>query len=80
MSASLSAERRRRMLITALGADIAAAMGLATSHLGIVATLSTMAYPPFMTARLASTMDSLLEGRFGWNIVTSAEDLAPPRQ
>ena len=26
MSASLSAERRRRMLITALGADIAAAM------------------------------------------------------
>ncbi|WDZ85071.1 NtaA/DmoA family FMN-dependent monooxygenase [Micromonospora cathayae] len=55
---------------------LAAAMGLATSHLGIVATLSTMAYPPFMTARLASTMDSLLEGRFGWNIVTSAEDLA----
>ncbi len=55
---------------------LAAAMGLATSHLGIVATLSTMAYPPFMTARLASTMDSMLGGRFGWNIVTSAEDLA----
>ncbi|CAL9321943.1 NtaA/DmoA family FMN-dependent monooxygenase [Streptomyces sp. SudanB182_2057] len=55
---------------------LAAAMGLATSHLGIVATLSTLAYPPFMTARLASTMDSMLGGRFGWNIVTSAEDLA----
>lgn len=55
---------------------LAVAMGLATSRLGIVATLSTMAYPPFMTARLSSTMDSLLGGRFGWNIVTSAEDLA----
>ncbi|MEV5380916.1 NtaA/DmoA family FMN-dependent monooxygenase [Streptomyces nondiastaticus] len=55
---------------------LAVAMGLATSHLGIVATLSTLAYPPFMTARLASTMDSMLGGRFGWNIVTSAETLA----
>lgn len=55
---------------------LAVAMGLATSHLGIVATLSTLAYPPFMTARLSSTMDSMLGGRFGWNIVTSAEDLA----
>ncbi|MTD54427.1 NtaA/DmoA family FMN-dependent monooxygenase [Amycolatopsis pithecellobii] len=55
---------------------LAAAMGKATTELGIVATLSTMAYPPFMTARLSSTMDSLLRGRFGWNIVTSAEDLA----
>ena len=68
---------------------LATAMGVATSQLGIVATLSTLAYPPFMTARLASTMDSLLGGRFGWNIVTSAEDLAaqnfgldrlPPRE
>lgn len=55
---------------------LAVAMGLATSHLGIVTTLSTLAYPPFMTARLASTMDSMLGGRYGWNIVTSAEDLA----
>ncbi|WP_367134338.1 MULTISPECIES: NtaA/DmoA family FMN-dependent monooxygenase [Streptomyces] len=55
---------------------LAVAMGLATSHLGIVTTLSTLAYPPFMTARLSSTMDSMLGGRFGWNIVTSAETLA----
>jgi FMN-dependent oxidoreductase (nitrilotriacetate monooxygenase family) len=55
---------------------LAAAMGKATKELGIVTTLSTMAYPPFMTARLSSTMDSMLRGRFGWNIVTSAEDLA----
>ncbi|WP_344598873.1 LLM class flavin-dependent oxidoreductase [Streptomyces violaceusniger] len=57
---------------------LAVAMGLATSHLGIVATLSTMAYPPFMTARLASTTDSMLGGRFGWDIVTSAEQPGSP--
>ncbi len=61
----------------------------ATSRLGIVATMSTMAYPPFLLARLCSTVDSLAGGRFGWNIVTSAEDAAaqnfgmdalPPRE
>ncbi|WP_428031853.1 NtaA/DmoA family FMN-dependent monooxygenase [Ancylobacter sp.] len=56
-------------------APLAVAMGMATSHLGVVATLSTMAYPPFMLARLCSTIDSLTKGRFGWNVVTSAEDL-----
>jgi FMN-dependent oxidoreductase (nitrilotriacetate monooxygenase family) len=57
-------------------APLAVAMGMATTHLGVVATLSTLAYPPFLLARLCSTIDSLLGGRFGWNIVTSAEDLA----
>ncbi len=51
-------------------------MGMATPRLGVVATMSTMSYPPFMLARLSSTIDSLTRGRFGWNIVTSAEDLA----
>ena len=68
---------------------LAVAMGMATSRLGVVATMSTLAYPPFLLARLSSTIDSLTKGRFGWNIVTSAEDLAaqnfglsqlPPRQ
>ncbi len=57
-------------------APLATAMGMATSRLGVVATLSTLAYPPFLLARLSSTIDSLTRGRFGWNIVTSAEDLA----
>jgi FMN-dependent oxidoreductase (nitrilotriacetate monooxygenase family) len=70
-------------------APLAVAMGMATTRLGIVATLSTLAYPPFLLARLCSTIDSLTGGRFGWNIVTSAEDLAaqnfgldrlPPRE
>jgi FMN-dependent oxidoreductase (nitrilotriacetate monooxygenase family) len=57
-------------------APLAVAMGMATSRLGVVATMSTLAYPPFLMARLSSTIDSLTKGRFGWNIVTSAEDLA----
>lgn len=68
---------------------LAALIGGATSRLGVVATMSTMAYPPFLLARLCSTVDSLSGGRFGWNIVTSAEDAAaqnfglpelPPRE
>jgi FMN-dependent oxidoreductase (nitrilotriacetate monooxygenase family) len=68
---------------------LAAIIGAATTRLGVVATMSTMAYPPFLLARLASTMDSLSGGRFGWNIVTSGEDAAaqnfgmdelPPRE
>ena len=51
--------------------------------------MSTMAYPPFLLARLASTIDHIAGGRFGWNIVTSGEDSAaqnfgldelPPRE
>jgi FMN-dependent oxidoreductase (nitrilotriacetate monooxygenase family) len=70
-------------------APLAALIGANTSHLGVVATMSTLAYPPFMLARLCSTLDSICGGRFGWNIVTSGEDLAaqnfgldklPPRQ
>jgi long-chain alkane monooxygenase len=57
-------------------APLAALIGANTSHLGVVATLSTLAYPPFMLARLCSTLDSICRGRFGWNIVTSGEDLA----
>ncbi|WP_428535477.1 NtaA/DmoA family FMN-dependent monooxygenase [Rhodopila sp.] len=64
-------------------------IGAATSRLGVVATMSTLAYPPFMLARLASTLDHICGGRFGWNIVTSGEDIAaqnfgleklPPRE
>ncbi len=68
---------------------LAAMIAAATTNLGVVATMSTMAYPPFLLARLASTLDSISGGRFGWNIVTSGEDAAaqnfgmdelPPRE
>jgi FMN-dependent oxidoreductase (nitrilotriacetate monooxygenase family) len=47
-----------------------------TSKLGVVATMSTSFYPPYLLARVCSTVDSIAEGRFGWNIVGSAEDRA----
>ena len=68
---------------------LAAVLGSHTSKLGIVATMSTLGYPPFLLARLSSTLDHICGGRFGWNIVTSGEDLAaenfgldklPPRE
>jgi FMN-dependent oxidoreductase (nitrilotriacetate monooxygenase family) len=48
----------------------------ATTHLGIVATMSVSFYPPFMLARTMTTLDHMSGGRMGWNIVTSSEDRA----
>ena len=55
---------------------LAAVIGAQTRHLGIVATMSTLGYPPFLLARAACTIDHIARGRFGWNIVTSGEDAA----
>lgn len=70
-------------------APLATLISASTRHLGVVATLSTLGYPPFLLARLCSTIDHISHGRFGWNIVTSAENAAaqnfgldklPPRE
>ncbi len=70
-------------------APLAALIGANTSKMGVVATMSTLGYPPFMLARLSTTLDHICKGRFGWNIVTSGENHAahnfglddlPPRQ
>jgi len=55
---------------------LAAMIAAATSRLGVVATMSTLAWPPFMLARVCTTIDHIAGGRFGWNIVTSGEDIA----
>lgn len=55
---------------------LAVLMAAATNRLGVIPTMSTSFYPPFMLARLASTVDHIARGRFGWNVVTSAEDRA----
>ncbi|MCL8025753.1 NtaA/DmoA family FMN-dependent monooxygenase [Nocardioides bruguierae] len=55
---------------------LAAAIGAATKNLGLVVTMSTTLYPPWMLARTLSTLDHLTRGRVGWNIVTSTEDRA----
>src|SRR5271154_4633905 len=68
---------------------LATMIAAATSRLGVVATMSTLAWPPFMLARVSTTIDHIAGGRFGWNIVTSGEDMAaqnfgmdalPPRE
>jgi FMN-dependent oxidoreductase (nitrilotriacetate monooxygenase family) len=46
----------------------------ATKHLGLVPTLSTSEYPPYLMARLVNTLDHVTEGRVGWNCVTSSND------
>lgn len=49
-------------------------LGQATRHLGIVATMTTSFYPPYLAARLAATLDHLTRGRFGLNLVTAHND------
>jgi FMN-dependent oxidoreductase (nitrilotriacetate monooxygenase family) len=53
---------------------LAVLIAQATSRLGVVPTMSTSFYPPFLLARLSATIDHIARGRFGWNIVTSGED------
>ncbi len=57
-------------------APLATLLAYTTRRLGIVATLSTSFYPPWLLARLCATIDHIARGRFGWNLVTSAEDRA----
>jgi FMN-dependent oxidoreductase (nitrilotriacetate monooxygenase family) len=47
-------------------------LAAATKHLGIIATAATTFYPPFLAARLFSTLDHLTEGRVGLNLVTAS--------
>jgi FMN-dependent oxidoreductase (nitrilotriacetate monooxygenase family) len=55
---------------------LVAAMGRETQHLGLIATGNTTYYPPFLLARLISTLDHLTKGRAGWNIVTGGPNQA----
>ncbi|KQO18456.1 LLM class flavin-dependent oxidoreductase [Paenibacillus sp. Leaf72] len=44
----------------------------ATSHIGLVGTLSTTYHEPYHTARMFGSLDHISKGRAGWNVVTSA--------
>ena len=55
---------------------VASLMMAATSRLGIVPTLSTFAYHPYLTARIIGTLDQVSGGRAGWNMVTGSSDLS----
>jgi hypothetical protein len=55
---------------------VATLMVAATSRLGIVPTLSTFAYAPYLVARIVGTLDQVSGGRAGWNMVTGSSDLS----
>jgi FMN-dependent oxidoreductase (nitrilotriacetate monooxygenase family) len=55
---------------------MATLMAAQTSRLGIVPTLSTFAYPPYLLARLVASLDQISAGRVGWNMVTGSSDFA----
>jgi FMN-dependent oxidoreductase (nitrilotriacetate monooxygenase family) len=52
-------------------APLMAIMAAATTRIGLALTLSTTFYPPFLLARLLTTLDHLSRGRIAWNVVTS---------
>jgi FMN-dependent oxidoreductase (nitrilotriacetate monooxygenase family) len=45
-----------------------------TAHIGVIATVTTSFYPPFLAARLGTSLDHLTGGRVGFNLVTSHND------
>ncbi|MGI9523547.1 MAG: NtaA/DmoA family FMN-dependent monooxygenase [Hyphomicrobiaceae bacterium] len=49
-------------------------MAMATTRLGLGATMSTSYYQPFHIARLFATLDLMTQGRAAWNVVTSLND------
>ncbi|MET0239277.1 MAG: LLM class flavin-dependent oxidoreductase [Sphingobium sp.] len=55
--------------LTLLGALIPA-----TSHVGLVATVSTSYLAPYHTARKFASLDNLSKGRAAWNLVTSGTE------
>jgi len=55
---------------------LAPVLAKATKHIGIVTTMSTSFYPPFLLARSQAVLSHLSNGRVGWNIVTSSEHRA----
>lgn len=65
--AGLSGETGTQEPIIAL-----AALSQATSHIGLVATVSTSFHHPFNLARQIGTLDHASGGRAGWNAVTSS--------
>ncbi|OZD65819.1 LLM class flavin-dependent oxidoreductase [Rhodococcus sp. 06-1460-1B] len=55
--------------ITALSA-----IARATTHIGLVTTVSSTFYTPFHAARMLASLDHISGGRAGWNVVTSMFD------
>jgi FMN-dependent oxidoreductase (nitrilotriacetate monooxygenase family) len=51
------------------------AVAVATSHIGVISTISTSYNEPFNVARRIASVDHISGGRAAWNIVTGASDV-----
>lgn len=51
-----------------------AALSQSTTHIGLVATVSSTYLPPYHLARKYASLDHVSGGRSGWNLVTSGSD------
>jgi len=49
-------------------------LAASTEKIGLIATMTTSFYPPFLAARLMTTLDHLSGGRVGFNLVTAHND------
>ena len=49
------------------------AVAVQTSHIGLVATITTSYNEPFNVARRLASLDHISGGRAGWNVVTSGD-------
>jgi FMN-dependent oxidoreductase (nitrilotriacetate monooxygenase family) len=49
------------------------ALAVATTHIGLVGTLTTSYNAPFNLARRLASLDLISRGRAGWNVVTSGD-------
>ena len=52
------------------------ALSMVTRHIGLGATVSTSFNEPYNVARAIASLDHISGGRAGWNVVTSANDVA----
>ncbi|MCF1449887.1 LLM class flavin-dependent oxidoreductase [Agrobacterium vitis] len=48
------------------------ALAVTTSRIGLVGTVTTTYYEPYLVARQLASLDYLSKGRAGWNVVTSS--------
>ncbi len=53
--------------------SLMSAMAAVTSHIGLVATMSTSYMEPFNIARQIASLDLISDGRAGWNAVTTGD-------
>jgi FMN-dependent oxidoreductase (nitrilotriacetate monooxygenase family) len=50
-----------------------AALAVCTSHIGLVATVSSTFTEPYNLARYVASVDRISKGRAGWNVVTTSD-------